>query len=134
MGRAFVFAAMLGLMPEACAKMLGQSPAQHGQTDPPPLLPSSTATAPPTYVPPDPGGPTITPAPPPGTVPPDLAKARAASEAKDYKKVRTILQAKVKSGKGSREEAQLLIDACGNLKDRACVEMIHKTHPEIEGL
>ena len=133
MGRAFVFAAVMGLMPEACARMLGQAPPPQGQTDPPPILPTAIATAPPTFAPPpDPNLPPLNSAPLPPGVSPDLAKARAAMDAKDYKRAKTLLFAKVKAGKSNREEAQILNDACGNLKDKPCLEMVHKTHPELE--
>jgi hypothetical protein len=132
MGRALIFAAVMGLMPEACAKILGQPADRSAQTDPPPIIPSATVTAPPTYQPPD-LGPPPTSAPPPGASP-ELVKAREAEDKKDYKKVKSLLEKKVKSGKATREEAQLLADACNSLKDKACLDSVRKTHPEVDGI
>ena len=130
MGRALVFVAVLALMPEQCARMLGSSPSQP-QTAPPPVLPSATATTPPTYQPPEPAGlPPPTSAPPPGQSP-EYVKAKEASDKKDYKKVKAALEKKVKVSKSTPEEAQLLYDACIAMKDKACTDMVHKAHPEI---
>lgn len=128
-----MFAALLGLMPDACAKVLGRGE-KPAPTEAPPPVPSTPVTTPPTYPLPEPPGPAPTSAPPPGTPSPELQKAREAQDKKDYKKVKALLEKKVKAGKANREEAQLLMDACGNLKDRACVDLVRKTHPEIEGI
>ena len=61
---------------------------------------------------------------------PDLAKARAAAEAKDFKKVRALLEKKVRSGKGVPEEAQLVHRACVALKDKVCADAVKAKHPE----
>ena len=126
--RAYVLVAMMGLMPPACEKLLGQKPAasQDTSVDLPPVIPTTTVTAPPTYVPPDPGGP------PPSTsstvpaTPPETVKARAAAAANDSKTVKKVLFDKVKAGKGSVEEVGLLKDACTQLKDKACLAMLKK--------
>jgi hypothetical protein len=131
--RAFVLIALVGLMPQECSKILGKPPPAPTQTDPPPFVPSAAPTPPPTFVQPDQGGPLPGPAPLPGPVQnPDLAKARAAVDAKDYKKVKQILAPKVKAGKASKEESQILLDACGNLKDKACVDMVRKAQPTVD--
>lgn len=130
MGRAFVLAAVMGLMPEACAKITGQSSGHTPQPDPVPVIPSTPAVPPPTYIAPDYG-----PAPAPAPVPaasPELLKAREANSKNDFKKVRTILTPKVKGGKSTRDEAQLLGEACVNLRDKACMDLVKKQHPEIE--
>ena len=131
MARALVFAAVMGLMPEACAKMLGQSTQPTVQTDPPPPPPPPSATTPPIFVPPDNGGPQPT-APPFAST--ELAKARTAADAKDYKKVRTLLERKVKAGQSNREEAMLLLESCSVLKDKPCVALCKKAHPDLEGI
>ncbi|MFO0742583.1 MAG: hypothetical protein U0270_42310 [Labilithrix sp.] len=129
MGRALVFVAVMGLMPEPCARILGQPTGQALPVEPPPPIPSVTATAPPTYQQPEP------PLPPssakPDAVSPELAKAREANDKKDYKKVKTILEKKVKAGKGNREETQLLMDACTILQDKACKDMVRKANPNV---
>lgn len=130
MGRALAFVAVLGLLPPACAKILGQSP-DGPPPDPPPVLPSGTVTTPPTFRQPDPPDlPPPTSAPPPGQSP-EYVKAKDASDKKEWKKVKAILEKKVKTSKTTNEEAQLLMDACVNLKDKPCAEAVHKAHPEI---
>jgi hypothetical protein len=62
---------------------------------------------------------------------PELATAKAAAEAKDFKKVKSLLDKRVRGGKGTTEEAQLLLQACAQLKDRACVEAVKKSHPDL---
>jgi len=89
-------------------------------------------TAPPVWAAPDPGGPPPTPA-SVASVNPDLAKARTLLEAGDHKKVRALLEKKVKSGKASHEEANTLMEACLILRDKACVEAIKAKHPDVEG-
>ena len=130
MGRAFVFVAVLGLMPEACAKILGQPSGPAPQTEPVPVIPSTPAVPPPTFAQPD-FGPAPAPAPPP-TTSPELVKAREANQKNDFKKVRTLLMPKVKGGKANREEAQLLGEACLALRDKPCVDLVRKTHPEVD--
>lgn len=127
MGRAFVFAAVLGLMPEACTKITGR-PAPTPTTDPVPVIPSTPAVPPPTFAAPD-YGPAPAPAP---AASPELVKAREANAKNDFKKVRTILTPKVKGGKSTRDEAQLLGEACVNLRDKACMDLVKKQHPEVE--
>ena len=56
-------------------------------------------------------------------------KARQANDAKDFKKVRTILEKKVRAGKCAPEESQLLFHACAQLKDKACTEAVRAKHP-----
>jgi hypothetical protein len=131
MDRALVFVAVMGLLPPSCAKMLGGSPDSPPQTDPPPVIPSSAPTTPPTYQQPEPVGlPPPTSAPPPGQSP-EYVKAKEAAEKKDYKKVKAILGPRMKNSRTTNEEAQLLMEACTSLKDKACMEMVRKAHPEI---
>jgi hypothetical protein len=128
--RDFIVAvALTALAPEACAKK--KPPAEVDVPTPPPL-PLTSATTPPIWHPPDPvGGATAQPAatstPPPSA---DLVKARAASEAKDFKKVRTLLEKKVRGGKSVPEESQLVFHACVALKDKACSDAVKAKHPE----
>ena len=126
-----VFVAVMGLLPPSCAKILGGSPDARPQSDPPPIIPSAAPTTPPTYQPPDPVGlPPPTSAPPPGQSP-EYVKAKDAADKKDFKKVKALLAPRMKSSKSSTEEAQLLMDACTSLKDKACMEMVRKAHPEV---
>jgi hypothetical protein len=46
--------------------------------------------------------------------------------------VRTLLEKKVKAGKGSQEEAAILLQSCGALHDKACVETVKAKHPGLE--
>ncbi|MBX3226082.1 MAG: hypothetical protein KIT84_29095 [Labilithrix sp.] len=118
----------MSLMPKGCAELLGQGQPPPPPAEPPPLPPSS-APPPPVFVLPD-DGPGPSPAP---TAAPELQKARAAAEARDFKKVRALLEKKVKSGKGNREEATLLLESCSALKDKPCMEIAKKAYPELEG-
>jgi len=127
------FMSMLAIAPSnACSKIMGKK----DQPDPTPVpIPvtsaTPTTTTPPIWAPPDTGGPLPTAPVPAVSANPDLTKARAAATAGEYKKVRTLLEKKVKAGKGSPEEAALLLQACTSLKDKACVEMVKAKHPEI---
>ena len=90
------------------------------QAEPPPPTPPPSSTRPPVWAPVDTG-------PPPKAEPPsDLVRAQSALEAKDYKKVKGILEAKVKAGRGTSEERDVLQNACALLKDKACLAMIKK--------
>lgn len=103
--------------------------------EPPPtataVVPVTSATTPPVWTPPP-----DTNSPPSVTAPanPELAKARAAAQAGDSKKVRALLEKKVRGGKGNKEEATLLIDACAALRDKACAEAVKAKHPEVDGM
>lgn len=92
-------------------------------------LPVTNATAP--WHPPEPTiiepPPSATALPPPSS---DLVKARAAAESKDFKKVKALLDKKVRGGKCVAEESQLLFTACTALKDKACVAEIRAKHAE----
>lgn len=57
-------------------------------------------------------------------------RARAAAEAKEFKKVRALLEKKVRAGKSTPEEAQLVFRACVQLKDKACIDAVKAKHPE----
>lgn len=92
---------------------------------------TATATTPPVWAPPE----TATPAPPPPapSAETDLSKAQALSQAGDHKKVRALLEKKVKAGKASHEEASILMESCLILRDRTCVAVIKAKHPDVEG-
>lgn len=133
MSRAVIVAVALALMPDACAKMTGKkvTPVDDAPPPPPPPPPPS-ATTPPIWHPPDTAstaptssGTTALPA-----VNPDLAKARVAADAKDFKKVRTLLEKRVRAGKAAGEEAQLVHRACVALKDKACADAVKAKYPE----
>jgi hypothetical protein len=133
-------------LPEGCAKLVGKGqtagPKASAEPQPQPVAvtsaatttatPSATVTAPPVWAPPDTGGPPPTPA-PVASVNPDLAKARTLSEAGDHKKVRALLEKKVKTGKANHEEATILMESCLILRDKSCVEAIKAKHPDVEG-
>jgi hypothetical protein len=130
MSRAALLAFVMVMMPEACAKMLGRSDAPRSAPEPaPPPLPVTSATTPPIWTPPAPEVPQPTPAAP---VSPELAKARVFAQAGDHKKVRALLEKKLKAGKANREEAALLMEACSALRDRACTEAVKAKHPEVD--
>lgn len=136
--------ALAPTLPEGCAKALRKSkvPAASASAEPSPppsattvasVPPTATATAlgtaPPIWAPPEPS-------PPPSPEPtestsPDLAKAKELAEAGEHKKVRALLEKRVKAGKGSDEEASLLLDACVALRDKACIESVKAKHPSL---
>jgi hypothetical protein len=125
--RAALIVAALALLPQQCEKLMpGAAKAQPDPTpvDPPPPPPPPSITAPPVWRPPDP--PAVDAGPGKPETPTDAARARAAVDAKEYKKARGILEKKVKSGKGTTEEAQILLEACAPLKDKACLEVAKK--------
>jgi hypothetical protein len=118
----------LALLPKACAKAPRDPPIDAPL---PPPTPITSATTPPIWAPPTATTPTATTttaaAPPPS---PELVKARAASDAKDFKKVKSLLDKKVRGGKCAPEESQLLFRACTQLKDKACTDAIKAKHPD----
>ena len=130
---AAVTALSLGLAPKACTKK--PPPPPEADVAPPP--PVTSATTPPIWAPP--GGPATAPltsgsaAPPVPTASAELVKARAATEAKDFKKVKALLEKKVRSGKGTPEENQLVFRACVQLKDKACSDAVKAKHPDDVG-
>jgi hypothetical protein len=139
MSRALFVAVTLALMPEACAKMMGKKqPTVEIDPPPPPPPPVTGATTPPIWHPPE--GPSTastttsastsatTASPPPAS--PELVKARAASDAKDFKKVRELLEKRVRKGKCLPEESQLVFKACTALKDNACAAAVRAKHPD----
>ncbi len=111
-------------------KKLGGASSTASVEPPPPLLP--TATTPPIWAPPE------TAAPPPvtGALPAspgsgaDLVKARQLAQAGDNKKVRALLEKKVRAGKASRDEASVLLDACVALRDKPCVDATRGKYPD----
>lgn len=93
----------------------------------------ATPTAPPVWAPPDTGGPLPTPPPPaPSSASPDAVKARALADAGEHKKVRTLLEKKVKAGKGTDDEAAVLMQSCIALRDKACIDAVKARHPAVE--
>jgi pSer/pThr/pTyr-binding forkhead associated (FHA) protein len=61
--------------------------------------------------------------------PSPLEKALEAARSGNPKGVRDALEAKVRSGRGTQEEANLVKQACKALKDQACVEDIKAKYP-----
>jgi hypothetical protein len=124
--------AALALAPKSCAKA---KPPPEPDLPLAPPVPLTSATTPPIWAPPDSNGtaPPSTSSAASATAPsnPELAKARAAADAKDFKKVRSLLEKKVRGGKGGPEEAQLVFHACVQLKDKACSEAVKAKHPEV---
>lgn len=120
MGRAALLLVAFALTPPTCLKARGENPAPSAAPEPP--LPSATLTAPPRWLPPE--ATASAPVPSAPAVSPELTKARAAFEAKDYKKVKAILDKRVHGGKASEAEVTLLAQACTVLKDKPCLEML----------
>jgi hypothetical protein len=129
-------AVALALMPEACAKLLAKkAPATEPEPQPEPApAPVTSATAPPIWAPPDnptgttPGAIVPSASPPPAS--PELVKARAAAAAREWKKVRALLEKRVRAGRCAPEESQLVFRACTALKDKACVDAVRAKHAE----
>jgi hypothetical protein len=128
-----VTALSLALAPKACVKGKPEPTAAEKDFVPAPPLPS--ATTPPIWAPPQVAGTTppaattsAVPQPPPAS--PELVKARAAAEAKDFKKVKSLLEKRVRSGKSLPEENQLVFRACVQTKDKACVDAVKAKHPD----
>ena len=63
---------------------------------------------------------------------PDARRARALADAGEHKKVRTPLEKKVKAGKGTDEEAAVLMESCIALLDKACLDAVKAKHPAVE--
>lgn len=130
---ALVAVAALAFAPKSCAtKLQPQKPPEAAEPPPPPPVPITSATTPPIWHPPDPTG-GVTPATTASAAPPpsaELVKARAAAEAKDFKKVKSLLEKKVRGGRCAPEEAQLVFRACAALKDKACTEAVKAKHPD----
>ncbi len=126
---AYVTVAALAFAPKSCTKPNNRPP--EADLPLPPPVPITSATTPPIWAPPEPVGQPASPT-PPNAPPPsaELVKARAAADAKDFKKVRTLLEKKVRGGKCAPEEAQLVFRACVQLKDKACVEGVRAKHPD----
>jgi len=136
--RAVVVTALLAAMPAQCSKVMGKKPAASAEPAPtaaPTPVVVTSATTPPIWSPPDTTGGTTTTATQTGTakepgVSAELAKAKTAAEQKDHKKVKALLEKKVHGGKGTTEEARLLLAACTQLKDKTCIADVKKQHPE----
>lgn len=108
----FLAAAAVALGAEpTCAKK--PEPRSDGPTAPLPAV-----TTPPIYQPAEP-----TPVPP-------TAIASASSRPADPKKVRALLDRKVRAGNATADETQSLFDVCTVLKDKACLAALHAAHPE----
>lgn len=130
--RVVAAAVVLAMMPAQCNKLMGKKPPPAPDPDPQPTpVVVTSATTPPVWHPPEPPPPPssggTTKSDPPAN--PDLAKAKAAADAKDFKKVKALLSPKSK--KLSQEEAQLLFQACRELKDKACFTEVKKSHPDV---
>jgi hypothetical protein len=136
--------ALLALaLPEPCEKLLPKkdpvAEAPGEAAAPPAAAPATTPAAasaehaepaealapPPVWTPPEP--------PPPAGAAAgedlELTRAKIAAAAGEWKRVRALLEKKVRAGKGSDEEAALLADACAELKDKACLKAVHARHP-----
>ena len=55
---------------------------------------------------------------------PELRKALVAFERGDHKKVRALLEKRVRSGKGATDEARIVASSCAALGDKACVDAL----------
>ncbi len=81
-------------------------------------------TAPPVWMPPVPPFELPPPADPDASTPlsAEMKKALEAFEAGEHKKVKTLLEKKVRGGKGTVDEAKLLAASCTSLKDKPCTD------------
>lgn len=144
MSRALAAAVLVtALLPEQCNALLAKgrgasagaasAASARAVTPPPPANdPSPPLTPPPVWTPP------VVPAsaPPParpegldagrgadgGKPSPELRKALVAFEGGEHKKVRALLEKKVKAGKGTPEEVRLVASSCAAMNDKPCVE------------
>ncbi len=134
MSRAAVLAVLFAIAPaDVCGKIKGKHGAVPSATvEPtPPPLPITSATAPPIWSPPDTGEPPPSPT-PSAAANPDLTKARLFAQQGEHRKVRALLEKKVKAGKATQEEAAVLIEACTALKDKTCIAEVKAKHPDLE--
>ena len=128
-GLAGIAVLALAFAPKACVK---KPPSESPIDAPlPPPIPVTSATTPPIWAPPtttpvDTGSSSSAAVP---SASPELVKGRQANDAKDFKKVKSILEKKVRGGKCAPEESQLLFHACVQLKDKACTEAVRAKHP-----
>jgi hypothetical protein len=121
--------ATLAFAPKMCAPK-ADKPVEAAPAVPTPVaVPITSATTPPIWSPPEVATEPV-PAPAQPTASPELVKARAAAEAKDFKKVRSLLEKKARSTRCVPEEAQLVFRACVQLKDKACAEAVKAKHPD----
>lgn len=131
-----VTALTLGL-PPACAKLgIGPKPKDEPVAEPP--APLVSATPPPVWRPPQ------TDAPPPVASPvgsqtpdppdkkSDYERAKVAAQAGRRGQVRAILEVKVRSSRGTDEEAQLLYAVCKAARDKKCTEDILAKYPAVK--
>ena len=131
MSRAVILAVVLALAPEACSKLTSKKTPPVETDPPPPPPPPPSATTPPIWHPPETAStPGTSTTPPPPVASPELVKARSAADAKDFKKVRTLLEKRVRAGKCAPEESQLVFRACVALKDKTCADAVKAKHPE----
>lgn len=90
--------------------------------------PPSTATAPPIWAapeaPPSPGPIAVS------AASGDLLKARQLAQAGEHKKVRGLLEKRVRAGTASRDEAMLVLEACVALRDKTCVQSTRAKYPD----
>ncbi|HEY8078181.1 MAG TPA: hypothetical protein VIF62_28835 [Labilithrix sp.] len=128
MTRAAFVAIALVFLPPSCAKMLGQKsdPEPLVPPDPPTPVPVTSATTPPVFT--ADTGPTT---PASTQAPSDLQQAQAAADAKNFDKVKTILEKKTRAGRSSDTEARLCLDACVATKDKKCVTAIKAKYPSL---
>jgi hypothetical protein len=132
MSRAAVLAVVFALAPaDVCGKLRGNRGGAPSATNRPPAVPVTSSTTPPIWAPPDTRGPPSAPV-PTASANPDLAKARALAQAGEHKKVRTLLERKVKAGKATSEEASALLESCTALRDKACIDAVKAKHPELQ--
>ena len=133
MSRVAVLGVLLSLLPPACAKLMGQAPPPPTSDVAPPPVPITSATTPPAWNQPEPtpqASGAASPSASAAQLGADLVRARAAADAKDFKRVRLLLEKKVRSGKCAPEESQLVFRACTVLKDRVCTAEVKAKHGE----
>lgn len=139
-----ILASLAPPLPEGCNKLLGRSAASTESTSassasataPSTAAASATSTATSTNDPSAPTAPPIwtPPEPSTGAAPPPspnevlLGQARAAAGKKEWKKVKTLLDKRMKSGEATREEVELMQTACEKTRDKGCLETLRKAY------
>jgi hypothetical protein len=136
MHRSVAVLALSLALPARCEGLLGKAGARaQGGTAEVPASPSPTA--PPVWAPafegvaaeaalPGAAGAVATVSAAPEVRPPspELKKAIVAFEKGDHKKVRALLEKRVRSGKGTSDEARIVASSCAALGDKACADAL----------
>ncbi len=141
-----VVAALALALPEQCNALLakgraaGRAPASSASAmsaptaTAPPAATGPVATTPPVWAPPESVAHPVASAPPEhesahadgGKQSAEMKKALVAFDAGDHKKVRALLEKKVRAGKGTPDEVHLVLASCSATDDKKCVDAVSK--------